>query len=113
MARVTGAVNDRESGKPLDGICEVISMVGLTPVSLSRHEFGNGRFVLEVPATARLQVRVPGYQPLTRSVFFDSPPLLNMTLNMHAAELIDWSTFEQIRTLLQNVVLQFELSKER
>jgi hypothetical protein len=113
LARVTGTVNDRESGKPLDGICEVISMVGLTPVPLSRYEFSNGRFVLEAPATARLQVRVPGYQRQTKSIFLDSPPLLNMTLNMHCSELIDWSTFEQLKELLRKVALKFDLSKEK
>ena len=86
-------------------------MVGLTPASISRHDFRGGRFVLEVPATARLQVYVPGYHPQTKSIFLDSPALLNMTLSMHGAELIDWSTFEQIKELLGKVTLGFDLSK--
>jgi hypothetical protein len=111
-ARVTGTVADRTTGQPLAGTCDVISMGGLIPLRLSTHEFTNGQLVLEAPGTARLQVHVPGYESQTKSVFMDSPALLNMTLNLHAAELIEWSTYEEVKALLKKVELKFDLSKE-
>jgi hypothetical protein len=87
-------------------------MGGLIPLRLSTHEFTNGQLVLEAPGTARLQVHVPGYESQTKSVFMDSPALLNMTLNLHAAELIEWSTYEEVKALLKKVELKFDLSKE-
>ncbi|MGO8732886.1 MAG: CehA/McbA family metallohydrolase [Terriglobia bacterium] len=110
-AHVTGVVSD-SAGKPLEGECDVIRMVGLTPVQLSTHPFTGGRFTLEVPATARLRVRVAGYRPMMESVFMDYQPLLRLTLNMREAELADWRTFEEIKRLLGNVRLEFHLARE-
>jgi hypothetical protein len=109
LAHVTGTVTDRATGKPLDGEYEVIRMVGLEPDSLSKHEFQRGRFTIEIPGTARLRVQAPGYRPMTESVFINDASLLRMTLNMREAELTDWRTFEEIRSLLQNVSLEFSL----
>ena len=109
-AHVTGIVTD-SAGKPLEGECDVIRMVGLTPVQLSTHPFTGGQFTLDVPGTARLRVRVAGYKPMMESVFMDYQPLLRMTLNMREAELTDWRTFEEIKHLLGNVRLEFQLAR--
>jgi len=109
-AHVTGFVTD-SAGKPLEGECDVIRMEGLTPIQLSTHSFTGGQFTLDVPGTARLRVRVAGYKPKTESVFMDYPPLLRMTLNMREAELTDWKTFEEIKRLLGNVRLKFQLAR--
>jgi hypothetical protein len=84
-------------------------MVGLTPVQLSTHSFTGGQFTLDVPGTARVRVRVAGYKPMMQSVFMDYPPLLRITLNMRESELTDWKTLEEIKHLLGNVRLEFQL----
>ena len=107
-AHVTGIVTD-SSGRPLDGECDVIRMVGLKAVLVSKHQFSNGGFSLDVPGTARLRVRVRGYTPMMKSVFMDYQPLLQMTLNLREAEVTDWRTFEEIKELLKSVHLEFQL----
>jgi hypothetical protein len=111
LARVIANVTDASTGKPLNGECEIVRMVGLTGVLVSTRHFTDGHFTLEMPGTARLRVRVQGYEPMAKSVFMDFPPLLQMTLNMREAELTDWRTFEEIRRLLGNVQLEFPLAR--
>jgi hypothetical protein len=110
-ARVTAKVTDKETLQPLAGTCEVIKMVGRIPVKQSEHEFQSGTLALEVPGTARLRVRVPGYIPTMKSIFMDYPPLLNLTLSAQSSELLDWRTFEEIRALLNEVRLEFSLAR--
>ncbi|MGO8792520.1 MAG: CehA/McbA family metallohydrolase [Terriglobia bacterium] len=107
-AHVIGIVTD-VAGKPLEGECDVIGMVGLTPVQLSSRPFTGGQFTLDVPGTARLRVRAAGYKPMMESVFMDYEPLLRLTLNMRGAELTNWKTFEEIQRLLGDVHLEFKL----
>jgi hypothetical protein len=107
-ARVSGRITDR-AGKPLDGTVEVVRMNGSQPVVESQSEFRGGEFHLTAPATARLRVRAPGHAPLMKSIYMDYQPLLNLTLNVRAAQLSDWQTFETVRRLLGEVRLDFAL----
>jgi len=109
-AHVTGVVTDA-GGKPLNGECDVIRMVGLGPVRLSRHQFQGGQFTVDIPGTARLRVEVTGYKPMMKSVFVDYAPLLRMTLNLREAELTDWRTYDEIKSLLRDVKLEFSLAR--
>jgi hypothetical protein len=109
-AQVTAVISDAATGQSLDGVCEVIRMVGRSAVKLSQHEFKNGKLTLRAPATARLQVRVPGYAPLTKSIFADCAPLLEMALQMRSEQLLDWQTFEETKRRLAAVQLEFHLS---
>jgi hypothetical protein len=108
-ARVAGVVRDKATGKPLSGACEVIRMVGKQTVKESEHRFGSGGFVLDVPATARLRVRVAGYATVMKSVFLDYAPVRELTFGMREEHLTDWETFEKFRDLLRDVRLEFEL----
>ncbi|MGH9469013.1 MAG: CehA/McbA family metallohydrolase [Terriglobia bacterium] len=108
-AHVTAQVESK-AGVPLSGECEVIRMVGLNPEVVSVRRFTGGGFTIDVPATARLRVRVRGYVPMMQSIFMDDAALLRMTLNMREAEITDWRTFEEIKRLLGNVQLQFHLA---
>ena len=110
-AQVAGVVTDAETGKPLDGIAEVLEFVGRTPVRHSEVAFRNGRLELQAPATARIRVRVDGYEPSLKSIFMDYQPLLSMMLDMRSEQLGEWSTFEKTRQLLRNVSLQFRMAK--
>jgi hypothetical protein len=110
-AGVTGSVRDAGTGAPLDGAYEVIRMVGSRQEVLSRDRFAGGRFAATVPATARLRVRADGYEPLVRSVFMDSPALLEPMLNMRGEQLSDWATFEEVKRRLGAVRLDFPLRR--
>lgn len=111
-AQVTGIVKDRETGAPLEGNYEVIERVGLTPVTKSRQPFGNGSFSISVPGTARIRVNATGYISEERSIFVDHAPLLNFILGLHSEQLIDWMTFEKVKTLLAAVRFEFALSRQ-
>jgi hypothetical protein len=111
IARVSGVVRDGETGEPLAGVCEVVRMVGRQVVKESEHNFTNGAFALEVPATSRLRVRVPGYAPMMKSVFLDHARVRELTFGLRAGQLTDWSTYENVRELLRHVPLEFRLHK--
>jgi hypothetical protein len=110
-ARVAASIVDGATGKPLDGVCEVLRMAGKQPVVESRSQFHGGKLALEAPGTARLRVRVDGYAAMTKSIFMDYPPLLNATLDMRPEQLTDWQTFEKIRKMLGEVALEFHLQR--
>jgi len=111
QARMTASITDQATGEPLEGVCDVIQMVGRTAVKVSQHEFKNGKLMFKAPATARLQMRVPGYAPLMKSIFADYPPLLELALKMRSDQLLDWRTFEEIKRRLATVQLEFPLRR--
>ncbi|HVX65702.1 MAG TPA: CehA/McbA family metallohydrolase [Bryobacteraceae bacterium] len=108
-ARVIAAIIDAATGAPLDGRCTIVTMQGGTPRTLRTEDFRSGRLALEVPGTARLTVQAPGYAPETKSIFMDSPELLDMALNMRAEQILNWETYEKIRSLLGEIKLDFRL----
>ncbi len=112
-ANVTASVTSQATSEPLAGTCEVIKMIGQTPVRESSHHFEGGKFSLVVPGTARIRVEAPGYLPQVRSIFMDYAPLLDLILNLRGDALIDWSTFEKVKTLLAEVRLEFALTREK
>lgn len=109
MAHVRLNVRDADSAKPLDGECEILRMVGRDAVVVSSTSFRNGEVTLEVPATARLRVSSAGHVSELKSVFLDFRPLLDSTLSLRPVQLTDWSTFEQVRSLLRNAALTIDL----
>jgi hypothetical protein len=110
-AQVSAVITDEATGQTLQGVCEVIQMVGRAAVKQSQQAFKNGKLTLKAPATARLQMRVPGYAPLMKSIFADYAPLLEMTLKMRSEQLLDWQTFEETKRRLAAVQLEFRLAK--
>jgi hypothetical protein len=111
-ARIAGVVTDAQTGKPLDGIAEVLEFAGRVPVRRSEVTFRKGALRLDAPATARIRVRVDGYEPSVKSVFMDYQPLLSMMLDMRSEQLGEWSTFEKTRQLLRSVSLEFRMAKK-
>jgi hypothetical protein len=85
--------------------------VGKEAAVESQTRFRAGKLSLDVPGTARLRVRVPGYQTATQSILMDYSPLRDLTLNMRPEQLTDWGTFEQIRDHLRHVSLQFHMER--
>lgn len=110
-ARIVASVVDAASGTALDGSIEILRMVGKEAVVERMAAVSRGKATLETAGTARLRVSVPGYRPLTRSVFLDSPELLEFVTRMRPEQLTDWATFEKIRKLLGAVKLEFRMER--
>lgn len=108
-AKLQVRVTDRDSGARTGALCEIVEMVGRSPRVLFRREAREGALELEVPATARVRVTAPGFQPMTRSVFLDTPEILRSTLETRVEQLLDWSTYERTRRLLSEAHLEFAL----
>jgi hypothetical protein len=109
-ARIAVTIVDRR-GKPLDGDCEVIRMVGTEAVVESRTRFHGGKLSLDSPGTARLRVRVKGYQPAMQSILMDHSPLRDLIVNMRPEQLTDWATYDEVRQRLRHVSLRFQLDR--
>ncbi len=110
-AKLTGDVRDAITGRPLSGEWEIVRMVGKQAIAETSAGFQGGKFQLDCQATAEIRVNVPGYERLQKSIFLDYPPLLAATLRLRSADLIDWKTFDRIHILLNNVRLEFALTK--
>jgi hypothetical protein len=54
-------------------------------------------------------VRASGYESETKSIFIDTPALLNTTLEMPLGGLLYWSTYEGIQKTLRQIQLNFEM----
>ncbi len=111
-ARVEGTIVDAQTGALLDATVELIAMDGQIPVKQSETHAAGGRFSLTVPATARLRVRIPGYDPAMKSVFMDCGPLLKTMLEMTPERLSDWRLYDQIREQLHSVRLDFSMRRQ-
>ncbi|MGH9664969.1 MAG: CehA/McbA family metallohydrolase, partial [Bryobacteraceae bacterium] len=103
QARVVAIVRDKVTRKRLSGTFEVVGTPGM-------HRFRRGKFKISLRATATLRVSVQGHAPLVKNIFTADPRLLNLTLNMRVGQMLDWSTYEAIRSLLGRVRLEFDLS---
>jgi hypothetical protein len=102
-------ITDQVSRAGIGALCEVLERVGRRSHVLFTREILGGELKLELPATARVRVSAPGYQPLTQSVFLDVPPILRSTLETRVEQLLDWSTYERTHRLLAEVELNFPL----
>ena len=108
-ARVKLTVRDAVTSRPLNGQCEVVRMIGREPFVQSRAAISNGSLTIEVPATARLRISSPGYSAEMKSVFMDYQPLLDSVINIRPEQLLDWTTFQKARILLENVTINVDL----
>jgi hypothetical protein len=108
-ATVIVEIRDAQTKAPLAGRYEIVKMTGRTPSVKSSGEIRDGQGKVQMAATARLRVQSPGYSPQIKSVFLDQENLLDPILNYHAEQLLDWNTYETIRTQLRNSRLSFDL----
>jgi hypothetical protein len=105
-------VVDAGSGRPvIGGQAEEVYQRGPIVVKGDSSHPVDGEVTLMVPGTARIRVTAPGYQPLTLSPFLDNPELVKAVTTLSAEDLLNWSTFERIRELLSNIVLEFRLDR--
>lgn len=70
-----------------------------------------GKAAFSAPATARIRVKVPGYTFQMKSIFIDTPALLNMATDIQPQQIVDWNTYEEIRRILGKISLEFSLQK--
>lgn len=110
--RVAVRFLDRKSGQPLEGTAHAVRFFG--PISRAEgiHEVPLTGTTLELPGSVRLQARVEGYQPLTLSPILDSPQLLRKITELTPLQLEQWQTFEEIRSMLGELSLEFRLIPE-
>jgi hypothetical protein len=108
-AKVELQVAAEGTGKPLNGSYEVIEMIGREAKVLNTGEFRGGHATISAPATARIRVRVPGCETAMKSIFIDTPSLLNSTIEMQLSSLLDWATYEGLRKTLSQIQLKFEM----
>lgn len=111
LARVKLTVRDSRTSAPLSGRCSVVQMVGRNAQVLQTEIVTDGSLVVAVPGTSRLRIEAPGYAPVMKSIFLDYAPVLNSTLNTRVEQLLDWSTFEHIRLMLNDVTLEFDMER--
>jgi hypothetical protein len=112
-ATVRVRVLDSVSGRPLDAVATEVTFLGTHPRLGKEHRLAGGAGTLVIPATARLRVQAPGYSSLTQSPFFAHAPLVEAITGLSDQDLVDWRTFERIRTLLGDIPLTFKLAPER
>ncbi|UCF37303.1 MAG: CehA/McbA family metallohydrolase, partial [Acidobacteriota bacterium] len=109
--RVAVNISDRETGQPLEGTAHEIRFLGPVSRKEGSHLVPKQGALLEIPGTVRLQVEVEGYQPLTLSPILDSPQLLERIADLTPEQLEEWRIFEEIRTLLGELRLEFSLHR--
>ena len=97
------------SGEPLDGSYEVIEMIGRVPSVRGTGEVKSGSATIVASPTARIRISVGGFNSEMKSIFMDTPELLNLTTELQLDEIIQWSTYETIRKILSEIKLNFEM----
>jgi hypothetical protein len=97
------------SGEPLDGTYEVVEMIGRVPRVQNKGTVRGGSATIVAPPTARIRISVDGFNSEMKSIFMDTPELLNLTTELQLSQIIDWSTYETIRKSLSEIKLDFEM----
>jgi hypothetical protein len=110
--RVTLRILDAINGQPLAGRAEEVFYVGTKPVPGKSHAIGEEGDILEITGTARIRVAAAGFRPLTLSPFLDNPELVGFITGLQDEDLLNWDTYERIRTMLGEVNLAFNLEPE-
>jgi hypothetical protein len=98
-----------DSSRPLDGSYEVIEMIGREPKVLNKGHFTEGRVTFSAPATARIRVQSPGCEAAMKSIFIDTPALLNSTLEIQPEGILDWASYEAVKKTLNHIQLKFAM----
>jgi hypothetical protein len=108
-SRIHARIRDANSSKLLAGRLTEITCCGTLPRPGQIHEMSNGEDTLAIPGTVRLRAETPGYSPVMRSPVWDNPALVKYMTSLESTNLVKWETFEKIRTLLENVELDFPM----
>lgn len=112
-ATVRVRVIEDGSGRALDATLTEVRYAGTQPEPGAKHRLSGGADTVIIPATSRLRAEAPGFEPVILSPFFDYPALVETVTRLEDKDLLDWHTFERIRTLLGDVPLTFVLKRSK
>jgi hypothetical protein len=110
-ARIEVRIVERGTDRLLPGTLTELTYEGTLPREGKRHTLASGDGQVTIPGTARLRAEVPGYTPVILSPFLDHPPLVEFITHLEEKDLLDWATFERVRSMLSEVRLTFALEK--
>lgn len=113
LAHVQVRVVDAQSGAPLSATLTEVACLGHFIREGKRHAASSGFAAVSIPATLRLRAESPGYAAKTLSPVLDFPPLQSSITGLQDTDLLDWSTFEHMRSRLSGCALTFELERQR
>jgi hypothetical protein len=108
--RVT--LQDAATGARLNGSVTELTFLGTATQPGKRHSTPNGEVTVQIPANMRLRADVPGYVPQVRSLFLDNLPLVEFITHLSAEDLLNWATFERVRSLAAETAIAFRMDKE-
>jgi hypothetical protein len=111
-ARVAVRIENAIDGRPLTGTAQEVSYLGIKPVAGEAHAISEAGNIIDIPGTARISVAVPGFRPLTLSPFLDNPELVAFITGLRDEDLLNWGTYERVRSMLDEVELVFRLDPE-
>lgn len=109
MATVEIKVSKAGSSEPLTGVYEIVQMIGREPQILSTGAVEGGTATVSAPATARIRIKVDGYETQMKSIFIDTPELLKLTTEIQPAQMLEWETYTNIRTMLKAIRFNYEM----
>jgi hypothetical protein len=112
-AKIRVTVKDAASGQALEATLAEVYYHGTELKYGAKHRLTGGTSTITIPATARLQAEVKGYEPVVLSPLFDCPSIIETITRLQDNDLIEWSTFEKIQALLQDVELTFLMKTSR
>jgi hypothetical protein len=110
-AQVRAQLLDAQSGQRLPGVLTEVTFEGTRGRQGARHVLRTGEGRLTVPGTVRLRAEAKGYAPLTLSPVLDCPAIIQTVTGLADTDLLDWATFERLRTELGEVELTFRLER--
>ncbi|MCW5978725.1 MAG: carboxypeptidase regulatory-like domain-containing protein [Bryobacteraceae bacterium] len=110
-ANVSLEIVDAQTRQPVTGSVAVIRRVGREERVL-RNLACPGACSFTAPATARLRIGAGGYAPEDRSVFLDTPELLDPAVNAKVEDILDWTAYERVRRALGRIRFTVALRPE-
>ena len=108
--RVT--LQDAATGARLGGSVTELAFLATVPQAGKRHYTSDGEATIQVPANRRLRAEVPDYSSQVRSLFLDNPALVEFITQLSADDLLNWETFERVRSLAAETAIAFRMDKE-
>ena len=111
-ARVRAEIRDAQSAQLLAGALSEVRFEGTIPRAAKRHWLKRGEAELVVPGTVRLRAESKGHAPQTLSPFLDCPELVESVTHLNDEDLLDWRTFDRLKSQLSDIKLVFRLRRK-
>ncbi len=113
IALVKGVIKDSQSGEKLDAAIELVEFNQNNVCVIETIQVNDGAIDIQCSATFRLRIKAPGYKEQIKSIFFDDPNLYtDLILPLKRTDMLDAEYYNRIKTSLQNITLDFDLTRE-